>query len=356
MNMPEKKIISFPLIGNYSVPITRLLRTIFPDHEIRPAPAMTRRTLELGCRHSPEMVCSPFKYTLGNYIEALEQGADILLQTGMGCLFGYYGEVQEKILRELGYKFNFICFSRDEARPGAIYRKLREQGSPLNPLQMVTALRMAVAGIRAMDSVENYMRENIAFAGDNAGTMEKLHARLLTELADAPDVRTVNTLGRRYDTAIRNIPVEQRDKPVKIGIVGELYTIMEPFSNFHLERTLEGSGAAISRKMNASFLLFDRSNRKSLRGAGEYLTYTSGANGVDSVAQTVDYARRGYDGVVHVKAFGCTPELNVVPAMQKVGRDYNIPILNLSFDSHTSETGIETRLEAFMDMIHMRRT
>ena len=32
-----------------------------------------------------------------------------------------------------------------------------------------------------------------------------------------------------------------------------------------------------------------------------------------------------------------------------------MPILYFSFDSQTSETGIKTRLEAFIDMITMRK-
>ena len=49
--------------------------------------------------------------------------------------------------------------------------------------------------------------------------------------------------------------------------------------------------------------------------------------------------------------FGCTPELNAMSILSKVSEDYNIPIIYFSFDSQDSEVGIETRLEAFYDMI-----
>ena len=103
-----KKIISFPHIGNYHIPIEILLKLIFKDSVIMPAPKTTKRTLELGSRYSPDFVCVPFKYNLGNYIEALENGANVLIQAGGGCRYGYYAEIQELILRDLGYEFKFV--------------------------------------------------------------------------------------------------------------------------------------------------------------------------------------------------------------------------------------------------------
>ena len=50
----------------------------------------------------------PFKYNLGNYIDALESGATILIQAGGGCRYGYYAELQQQILKDLGYQFEFI--------------------------------------------------------------------------------------------------------------------------------------------------------------------------------------------------------------------------------------------------------
>ena len=52
------------------------LMTIFRELNIDalPAPPTTRRTLSLGVKYAPETICLPFKITLGNMIEALEQG------------------------------------------------------------------------------------------------------------------------------------------------------------------------------------------------------------------------------------------------------------------------------------------
>ena len=68
-----------------------------------------------------------------------------------------------------------------------------------------------------------------------------------------------------------------------------------------------------------------------------------------------DYASKGFDGLVHIKSAGCTPEIDIMPVLQNISADYKIPVLYLTYDSQTSDTGLDTRLEAFYDMISMRK-
>jgi benzoyl-CoA reductase/2-hydroxyglutaryl-CoA dehydratase subunit BcrC/BadD/HgdB len=44
-----------------------------------------------------------------------------------------------------------------------------------------------------------------------------------------------------------------------------------------------------------------------------------------------------------------------MPVLQNISTEYKIPILYLTFDSQTSDVGLMTRLEAFYDMIQMRK-
>lgn len=80
-------------------------------------PEPTRRTLERGAQHSNDFVCAPFKHILGDYIEALERGADVLVQFAGPCRLGYYGELQESILRDMGYEFEMLNFATVTGKP-----------------------------------------------------------------------------------------------------------------------------------------------------------------------------------------------------------------------------------------------
>lgn len=350
----QQLVISFPHMGNYGVLIKALFEDLFPNQKVMAAPPITLKTLELGSKYSPDFVCSPFKYNMGNYIESLQAGANVLLQTGMGCRYGYYGEVQEQILKDLGYDFEFLCFARDNAKPNSVYRTLRRLGCSLSVREILHALLLTWERLRILDTFEYYMRENMGFETE-PGSFEKLHQSLLKELGVADSSLALQKIRNQYFRAAQSLPLNKSGEILRVGVIGELYTLMEPYSNFYLEKQLAQRNICVSRAMSVSFLLFGKNDKSSLRKSRGYLKYTVGANGVDSVCQAKQYAKQGYDGIIHMKSFGCIPELNAMPSLTRMEHDYDMPILHLSFDANTSEVGVETRLEAFADMIAMRR-
>ena len=354
MAMSHETVISFPHMGNYSAVIGQLFGRLFEGARILVPPPITKKTVQLGERYSPDFVCAPFKYNMGNYIEALQSGANLLLQTGTGCRYGYYGELQEQILRDMGYSFRFACLSRERANPLAAYKYLRELGCELPAHKIAKAFRLAVSSIREMDKLEYWMRENIGFESVS-GSCEAVHRSFLAKISRAQSLSDLRAATAQCVRGMEGVKFERPANPLRVGVVGELYTLMEPFSNFGLERQLASEGVSVSRAMGVWFLLFGRSNERSLRQSDGYLRYTVGANGVDSVSQSLAYAKQGYDGILHLKSFGCIPELSAGPALTRLCRRENIPMLQMSFDAHTGEIGAQTRLEAFIDVMHMRR-
>ena len=91
--------ISFPRYAEYNCAFRYIFEEAMDVRCIQP-PAITKRTMELGAKYSPEFVCTPFKITLGSMIEALEAGANTLLMVHGLCRLGYYGELQEQIDRK----------------------------------------------------------------------------------------------------------------------------------------------------------------------------------------------------------------------------------------------------------------
>ena len=352
--MSREQVISFPHMGDYHIPIGGFFRYAFPEAEIRSSPPITKRTAAIGERHSPDFICEPFKYNIGNFLESLDNGATMLLQTGTGCRYGYYGELQEQILRDLGHDPIFLCLPRGKARPDRAYRTLREAGSPRSFPRMGRAFLLTVRQIRGMDRLAGYIREHLAFA-ERPGDMRGIYKAFLERLPEADSFPKLHALTQWAEKQLLDIPLSIPPHPLRVGIVGDLYTVMEPFSNCDVERKLQEYGIMISRKMSVSFLLTPRFERRKLRACGGYLRHDIGANGADSVARSLAYAKAGYDGILHLKSFGCTPELNAAPAMMRIGRDYEIPVLSLSFDTHQGEIGVDTRIEAFVDMIRMKR-
>lgn len=343
-------------MGNYHVPIECLLKFIFDDCIIQKAPPTTKKTLELGSRYSPDFVCTPFKYNLGNFIEALDNGANIIVQAGGGCRYRYYGEIQQQILKDLGYDFEFIQILLGDVNAFSLHQTCRRLGSSISFHKFIYYILLASQMIRIMDKIEFYIRENIGFEVKE-NSFETLHNEFLDALKTVHNFHSLHTVHKKYKQKFRRLEVDKPSDCLRVGLVGELYSLMEPFSNFFMEKELAKYKIVVSRYTTLTYLLFQKSrkSKKVLREAGEYLKFHIGADGTESVAHSKMLARSGYDGVIHVKPFGCTPEVNAMPMLQNITKDYKMPILYFSFDSQTSETGIRTRLEAFYDMIIMRK-
>ena len=108
MSVRRQIKISFPRYAEYNCALRYLAEHGFHNVKYIMPPVLTKRTEEIGARYSPYFVCTPFKTLLGSSIEALEAGADTLVMTHGYCRLGYYGELMEQILRDLGYSFDFI--------------------------------------------------------------------------------------------------------------------------------------------------------------------------------------------------------------------------------------------------------
>jgi len=67
------------------------------------------------------------------------------------------------------------------------------------------------------------------------------------------------------------------------------------------------------------------------------------------------YLETGVDGIIIVAAFGCGPDSMMLSVVEHRARESEIPLLPLSVDEHSSEGGLLTRLEAFLDMVKRRK-
>ena len=80
-----------------------------------------------------------------------------------------------------------------------------------------------------------------------------------------------------------------------------------------------------------------------------------GADTTDNIYRTTYLTKKNYDGIIHIKPFGCTPEIGAIPIIDKICKDNNIPIIYFSFDNQNSDEAIKTRLEALVDMLNEKR-
>ena len=349
------KVIAFPIMGNYDVPILFLFKNI-TDCKILKTPKITNKTIELGSKNSPDFLCTPFKYTLGSFIECLDKGANVLIQMGGGCRYGYYYLLQEQILKDLGYNFKYYnLVSKGHTSIKEIYKILKELNPKLNIIKSIYYFLISKKMVKYMDLIDDYVRKNVGFEVCK-GEFNKEVNNMLKDFSNVRSIIGLRRVFKRYNKKIRNIKTNKPKTRLRIGIIGELYTLMEPFANYNIESLISSYGVEIKRFTNVTYLLFQKAkkNKKYLKKL-KCVKYKLGADAMDNIYYTKWLIKNNYDGIVHIKSSFCTPEIGSMGIINKICEENNVPVIFMSMDSNTSKVGLETRIEAFIDMLEMRK-
>ena len=348
------RTIAFPKMADYDVPALYLLRHVTNYKIIKPI--INLNTMESGSKHSPDFVCAPFKYTLGTLINGLELGADTLIQFGGGCRYGYYASLQEEILKKLGYEFkmyNLVTAGHTDIK--RIYKIIKEIVPDIKLFRSIRYLIVAINMVKYMDLIDDYIRMNIGFEKEK-GSFLKLKKEMLNSFYNCKGILDLDRLYLKYRRKFKKIKINKPKNYIKVGVIGELYTLMEDNANYSIEYELAKNGIAVKRFTNVTYLLFKKRKKvKKYLKKMKNIKYRLGADALDNIYHTEYLCKKGYDGIVHIKSSFCTPEIGAMPIINKVAKNYDVPVIFFSFDTNTSKVGVETRVEAFVDMIKMKR-
>lgn len=269
-------------------------------------PTITTKTFELGNERIDEFMCFPAKVTMGNFRESLEQGNKILVMWDScgDCRLKCYWSLQKHVLIKLGYKdFEMI---------------------PITPLNIIKQVYYLSEG-----NVNLY--------------------------------QIINSIMKLYNEIKRIKQDSFKIDGINIGLIGEIYTINCPEINMNLIKKLKELGAgyknyvAIMTFLKEVYYLKRKSKYRDI--ASEYMPHKEkiGGHGFQSIVHLLEAIDEGLDGVIHIMPFPCSPESVVSPILDIIAEKYNFPLIHLIFDEHTGEAGIETRLEAFVDMIELKK-
>jgi predicted nucleotide-binding protein (sugar kinase/HSP70/actin superfamily) len=192
------------------------------------------------------------------------------------------------------------------------------------------------------------------------GTADAVYRTGIKNLCRERSLKGIIKEGRRALAAMNDVPVDPDIQPIKIGIVGEIYVVIEPAANLDIERILGELGVEVHRSI---FLTGWTKENVVKEGHGvqagviarPYLGEMVGGHGQESIGHTIQYAEEGLDGVIQLAPFTCIPEIVAKSILPAVSRDYDIPVISFFLDEQTGEAGYRTRLEAFVDLLVRRR-
>jgi predicted nucleotide-binding protein (sugar kinase/HSP70/actin superfamily) len=352
--------ISFPYMGTSHIAISYLLENL--GHEVIYPPVPSKKTLSLGVQHSPEFACLPFKILTGTYLEAVELGADSLITSGgFGpCRAGYYGELHKRILHDMGYPVNLIVLEPPLMDPRSFVRRVHSLVRPTSSYsQLIKVFKVAWEKMRSLDMLEGALHElrPLVYSKQQITATYLAGLEMIREAGSMKEVKEAVQEGLRQ---MRAVPANHEFVPLKIGIIGEIYVVLEPFANHDIEKILGDMGVYVHRSIFLTNWTRDNAltNKEfDIRAAASpYLNQLVGGHGQNSIGETVLYAKHGFDGVIQLAPFTCIPEIVAKSIMPVLSKDKNIPVLTLFLDEQTGRAGVETRLEAFLDLLRQKRS
>lgn len=350
----NERIAIIPKFGDYTIPMNILLEQCLGCKTLE-CPLITKRTVEIGAKHSPDTVCTPFKVITGNFIESLDLGANTLVMPGFGCRLGFYDMLHKQILGDLGYKFDMVVLCDYTANSNRIFNSLSTLNPDLTRESFDKIFSVVCKIVIDMDIMAALVRKNSGFEIEK-GSHERLYKEYLQKAKKITTLDKAIELGEEYTAAIKNVKINKPSNYLRIGIVGDLYTVIEPHGNCELEKWLVNNGVEINRPTDLTFLAGNIfSVDKMVELSGGYIDYGIGGNANCTVMQAYQMLEnKEVDGVIHIKAATCSPEISAMSILADLSADYGIPFMYLTFDTETGDAGLHTRLEAFCDMLLMR--
>ena len=355
--------VTFPHMGTMDIAVKTLLQEL--GLEVISPPKITQKTLDLGIKYSPEFACLPLKINIGNYIEALEKGADtIIMGGGVGpCRFGYYGEVEKKILKDLGYDFEMITLEPIQNNWLNFYKKLKLLVANISWFNLKRSWEKGWAKAIAIDDLTAEVNKIRAYAKDRK-KVNVIHDDILNRIDKASEIEEVEKLKIECMNQLKELAKKKNFTPLKVGIVGEIYVVLEPAVNFELEKKLGEMGIVVDKSISLTqwikehlYLGFfkDKSRFEKVKKAAKpYLKHKVGGHGLETIGETVLYKEKNYDGVIHLSPFTCMPEIIAKSILPQISEELNLPVLSITVDEHTGEAGVITRLEAFIDLLEQQ--
>ncbi len=361
----NKPKVAFPHVGTMYIVWESLIKAL--GGEVVVPPYSSKKTLSLGTKYSPEAMCLPYKLILGNFIEAIEHGADtvVMISSPGICRLGEYGKTMQNALKDLNLNARYFDFDLYKGKFQIMYKGLTELTGVKNPFKIIRSLFVGISKVFVLDKLETFHSYYRA-REINFGDTERAFKKALKKIENVFSMKELRKAEQEAIEEIRRVKIDKEREVLNVDITGEIFMVLDPYSNQYIERELGRLGVQTRRTLTISswlrdaiipkmFVKGETHLQRSTRLAKRYLTRDIGGDSIEAISDIINANDKGTDGIIHISPFTCMPEImsqNIFPTMRK---DCKIPILPLIMDEQTGRAGYITRLEAFVDLMKRRK-
>ncbi|NLY44815.1 MAG: hypothetical protein GX053_02330 [Tissierella sp.] len=156
----------------------------------------------------------------------------------------------------------------------------------------------------------------------------------------------------KYNDWIRAelLPMNYKFRPnnINILVLGHSYNVFDDYINMGILDKLS--------KRNINIYTAEDLSSEHIRKFSSYtkkrLFWTHGRRIVGAANYYI--MNKEIDGIIFLSSFGCGLDSVLTHMVSRQSTIYEVPFMNLTLDEQTGEAGINTRLEAFLDMMKWR--
>lgn len=156
----------------------------------------------------------------------------------------------------------------------------------------------------------------------------------------------ISKIKEKKQEKINHITQERKlnNDKIKILIVSHPYNIYDKYISNNIIKYLDNN--------NIQIIYADKLDKKTAKEYSKELSNTLYWTYSKEIIGAVNYYKEIYDGIIFLTTFPCGVDSLV---NELVLRKTTKPTLNIIIDSQTSEIGLETRLESFIDILKERK-
>ncbi|MFW5780561.1 MAG: acyl-CoA dehydratase activase-related protein [Bacillota bacterium] len=144
--------------------------------------------------------------------------------------------------------------------------------------------------------------------------------------------------------------VTKQGKGLKIAVMGHMYNLYDEYANISLMKKLIKEDVQIITPEMIKHEIVDQEAEK----LEKKLFWSFGRKLLGSALYFAK--NKNIDGMIYIMSFGCGIDSFIAELCErKIRKNTDIPFCLLVLDEHSGEAGINTRIEAFLDMLRWRR-
>lgn len=354
----KKKKIAFFHIGDHYVAFKVFAKLL--DYEAIDLPKPNQESISYGLSISPEFSCFPFKVFTGTFVQAAKMGANIiLLNSGKSissCQYSDFAYVQKQLFKKNKLSLDIIII--EGMNPKEMYSKLKPYKKDITITQVTEAMILMTQKSALIDSLDHFSRK--IYIEEGKKESENFRKKFLKMIDTTNSIIELYSLNKKMKAEFSEHPKINIDKMLKIAVIGDIYSINIDYLNNKIFERLSNVGVYsqkghIFSDVINSAIGFSKIESEYIKKARKYLKHNVGGFSLETVATAIRYAEKKYDGLIHIYPFNCMPETVVRSILPKIAKDYDIPILYLPIDEQTGDAGFTTRVDAFIDLLKVRK-